>query len=308
MAVTDIGRPFAAAEGRYWVESSFGSGESTTTLPISCKILDVRIDTGDRIKDLRGITSPLVCHFLEQVKEPVLHIEYIPQEDDTLIEDVIDRIQGCCSLQSLAFDFGANVCYFGTQNATYYHLKGCKPSTCRISSSRNTEVVVAVDFMVQSVTTSTTSTGWVPTALTGDYCWFNGAGDITKTDGHVVLADEFAFITDSYDLTFTHQLTRYTSHNETTCSYIIEGEMNVEGTVDISLDGGGGLHWAEVMNNNYFAVTIDLGGTGGVRISLPSCKWVNGSVDLNLSGEAMISNEPFRSKPSACWDIIQAVP
>lgn len=305
---TDLGRPVSNLSGRYWVETTFGSGESTTTLPISCKIQDVRIDTGDRIKDLRGITSPLVCHFLEQVKEPVLHIEYIPQEDDTLIEDVINRIAGCCSLQSLAFNFGANDCYKGTANATYYYCVGCKPSTCRVSSSRNNEVMVVMDFLVQSVTTSTATTGWEPASLTGDYCWFNGAGDIRKVGGHVVLADEFAFITDSYDLTFTHQLTRYTSHNQTTCSYIVEGEMNVEGTIDISLDGGGGVHWADVMNNNYFEVTIDLGGSGGIRISLPSCQWVSGTVDLNLSGEAMISSEPFRSKPSACWDIIKAVP
>ena len=90
MALDRLGEPFKGSVW-YWVEGSYGGGESGSTLPVSCKVQDARIGSGDRQVPLRGFDSPLICHLLKQTHEPTFHLEYIPQDDDTLIDDVIDR-------------------------------------------------------------------------------------------------------------------------------------------------------------------------------------------------------------------------
>jgi len=305
MTLDELGRPFQGT-AYYWVESSYGIGESAPTLPISCKIQNIRIDTGDRHKVLKDIGSAVACHLLQQTDEPKVHLEYIPQCDDTLIDDVIDR-SSCCTLQSLAMCVGANTCMPDTDDKSYYLIDGMKPSTVRISGSKNTEYLVVIDFEVQSVVTSTAATGTAPAVLTGDYLSFNVAGEITKSGGHVVNVDHIAFITNSIELTFTHKLTGYTDHDSTVKSYIIEGDMDVEGSVDITLDGGGAQHFGEVMANTAFTIQVDMGGVGCPRITLTDCEWKNTSVDINTGGEAMMNSSPFTAKPSSCSDIVSSV-
>jgi len=306
MTLDHLGEPFQGTAW-YWIEDSYGSGESTVTLPISCKIQNIRVDTGDRHKILRDIGSPVVCHLLQQTHEPKVHLEYIPQCDDTLIDDVIDRHASDCSLQSLAMCVGANT-YRGADNISYYLIDGMKPSTVRISGSKNTEYLVVIDFEAQSVVTSESATGIAPSVLTGDYCAFNVAGEITKTGGHVVNTDHIAFVTNSIEITVTHKLTGYTDHNSLYKSFLIEGEMDVEGSVDITLDGGGADHIGEVLANTSFDLQVDLGLSGCPRITLPDCEWKSASADQNVGGEAMMSSSPFTCKPSACSNIVSTVP
>lgn len=232
MTLDQLGKPFQG-KAWYWVEDSYGGGESATTLPISCKIQSVRVDTGDRHKVLRDIGSPLACHLLKQTYEPKVHLEYIPQCDDTLLDDVVDRSEASsgCSLQSLSFCVGANVYESDADDISYYYIKGMKPSSVRISGSKNTEYLIVIDFEAKSVATSSTSIGGAPAVLTGDYCAFNIAGEITKTGGHVVNTDHIAFITNSIEITITHKLTGYTDHDALEKAFLIEGEMDVEGSV-----------------------------------------------------------------------------
>lgn len=307
MTLDRIGEPFKGTIW-YWVEDSYGGGESLPTLPISCKVQNVRIDTGDRHKVLRDIGSPLVCHLLQQTHEPKVHVEYIPQCDDTLIEDVINRHSSECTLQSLAVCIGANVNLGDVDDVSYYYVVGMKPNTVRISGSKNTEYLVVIDFEAQSITTDTTATGSAPTALSGDYLAFNIAGEITKTGGHVVNTDHIAFITNSVELTVTHKLTGYTDHDSLYKSYLIEGDMDAEGSVDITLDGGGASHIGEVLINTEFDITIDMGDSGCPRLVLKDCQWQNSSVNEDTGGEAMMSSVPFTAKPSACDEIVDVVP
>lgn len=305
MAITHVGEPFKG-KAYYWVEATYGGGETAVTLPISCKIQNIRIDTGDRHKVLKDIGSPLACKLLEQTKEPTVHLEYIPQCDDTLIDDVIDRTT-CCTLQSLAMEVGANTC-LDTDDQSWYYIIGMKPSTVRISASKNTEYLVVIDFEAKSVTTSTASTGTEPTALTGSYLAFNIAGEITKSGGWLVNTNHIAFITDAIDITVSHQLTGYTDHDSTTKDYLIEGNMDIEGTVDITLDGGGAQHIGEVFANTDFTLTINLGGSGCPQLVLTACQWKNSSVNIDVSGEAMMTSAPFTCKPTSCTNIVLATP
>ena len=305
MAVDELGKPF---QGKvwYWVESSFGSGESTTTLPISKKILDVRIDTGDVLATKRGIDKPQADASIKQVVEPKFHLEYIPQYGDTLLEDVVNR-NSCGELQSLAFYVGANTCESDSDDKTHYYIKGAKPNTVRVAGSKNTEYTVTIDFNVKSVATVSSQVGTEPAALSGAYCVFNVAGEITKSGGHVVNTNHIAFITNSIELTITHKLTPYADHDSLEPDYIIEGELDVEGSVDITLDGGGGYHFAEVLATTEFDITVNLGDTGAPKLTLTDCQWKSSSPNLNTSGEAMMESAAFFAKPSDITSIVGTV-
>jgi len=306
MTLDQLGKPFQNTAW-YWIEDSYGDGESASTLPISCKIQNVRIDTGDRHKVLRDIGSPIACHLLQQTYEPKLHLEYIPQCDDTLIDDVIDRSSDC-TLKSIAMCVGANVYEDDGDNVSYYMVDGMKPATVRITGSKNTEYLVVIDFEARSIVTSETATGTTPAVLTGDYLAFNVAGEITKSGGdYLVNTDHIAFNTNSIEITVSHKLTGHTDHDSLYKTYLIEGEMDVEGSVDITLDGGGARHIGEVLNNTSFDLQIDMGLSGCPRLTLPDCEWKSSSVNQDTGGEAIMNSVPFTCKPSACTNIVSTV-
>jgi hypothetical protein len=308
MALTRIGEPF---KGKiwYWIEDSYGvvSVPTLGSLPVSCKVLDIRVGTGDRHVPLVGIDSPMVCHLLKQTNEPTLHLEFIPQLDDTMIDDVIDRATTCCNLQSLAFCIGANTCLAGDDNS-WYDVLGAKPDTVTIAGAKNEPYKITVDYLCKSILTSATCTGVEPAALTGAYLQFGVAGEIRKTGGLLVNTDHIAFITNSINLTFNHNLKGYTDHDALLKSYLVEGKYDIEGTCDVTLDGGGAMHFGEVLANTAFTITIDMGAAGAPRITLPNCEWKNSEIDINVSGEAMLESAPFTAKPSDCSGIVSAVP
>jgi len=310
MTLNKLGRPFQATAW-YWIENEYGvvHDYDSNSLPVSCKIQNVRIDTGDRHKVLKDIGSPLACHLLKQTHEPKLHLEYIPQAGDTLIDDSIDRVESTCSLKSISMCVGFNTKMTAdADNVSYFLVTGMKPATVRITGSKNTEYLVVIDYEAKSIVTDTSATGSAPTALSGEYLAFNVAGEIRKTGGHVVNTDHIAFITNSIEVTVTHKLTGYTDHDSLYKSYLIEGDMDIEGSVDITLDGGGAEHINEVLNNTAFTIEIDMGliDAGGdvPRLTLPGCEWKASSVEANINGEAIMSTVGFTCKPSSCSNIV----
>jgi len=309
MALTELGKPFDGVIW-YWIESSYGVADiSTATLPISCKVQNVRIDSGDRIRPRRSIESPLVCSFAAKINEPKLHLEYIPQLDDTMIDDVIDRAGSCCSLQSFSFAIGFNKCKTG-DDTSWFRVKGAKPQTVRVSASKDADYMIVIDYETQSIVSvaeGAATCGEEPTALTGAYLQFNVAGEIRKTGGLVVNTDHIAFICNSIDITVTHNLTGQTDHDSLEKAYLVEGAMDIEGSVDITLDGGGAKHYAEVLANTEFEIVVDMGLVGAPRLTLPACKWKSTSLDKNVSSETMSSSVPFECKPSSCSLIVTLV-
>lgn len=303
MAVSDIAHPFQG-ESWYWVEATYGGGESVTTLDIGKYVQSIAIGTGDKGKDVRSIESAVVAERIEQTDEPTLSIEYNPQCDDTLIDDVVDR-DSCCVLQSLAFCIGVNTCSgAASDNVTYYYAVGAKPSTVRISSSKNEPYTVSVDFECKSITTSTSATGSEPARLTGDILQFNVAGSITKSGGFNPTGSKIAYITNSIDVTIDHQLTGYTDHDDLEKSYLVEGTMDVSGSCDITLDGGGGMHFGEVKNLTDFTLTINMGGASCPQLTLTDCNWDNSNVPVDISGEAVMESASFTAVPSNCSNIV----
>lgn len=304
MAVSDIGHPFQG-KAWYWVEDTYGSGESAVTLPISKYIQDIKVGTGDKGKDVRSIQSAVVIERIEQTDEPVISIEYNPQIGDTLIDDTVDR-DSCCVLQSLAFEFGANTCGTG-DDVTYYYGVGFKPSSVKISAAKNEPYTISIDFEGKSIATSITATGDEPTALAGVICQFNTAGSISKTGGFIPTGSKIAYITDSIDITIDHQLTGYTDHDSLEKSFLVEGTMDVSGSVNITLDGAGGMHFGEVQEMTDFTITVNMGGAGAPKITIPGCNWNSGEVPINTNGEAMMESAPFTGVPSTCSTLVSTV-
>jgi len=302
--MAELGLPF---QGRawYWVESSYGDSSATdgdiTELPISCKIQDMRYGIGDKHKVLRGFDAPNACHLLEQCSDLTLHLEYIPQCDDTLIEDVCNRTAEM-KLQSLGFVLGTNRWITTATDKSSFAFFGCKPKTIRISSSINNEYLITIDFSVKEVQSCQSDMDGLdcvsacmasePAALTGDYLAFNVAGSITK-DGA-----DFAYIADSIDITINHNLTDKYFFGSLVKQYCIEGAVDYEGTIDISLDEGGRSHEQEILNQTAFDVVVNLGGAGCPVITLNNCKWLNGEFDVNVSGDILADSARFTGKPT----------
>ncbi len=307
MAVSMIGHPFAG-KAWYYVESSYGNGCTTATaLPISKYIQNITLGTGEKVRDIQSIEQATLAERILQTNEPVFSIEYYPQVGDTLIEDTVER-SSCCTLQSLCFVAGANTCLgTGTDDETWYLVKGAKPKSVKISSSKNEPYTVSIDFEVQSIATALGTCTAEPVALAGAIMQFNVAGEITKTGGHVVDTDHIAYITNSVDITIDHQLTGYTDHDSLNKSFLVEGTMEISGTVDITLDGGGGMHFAEVLALTDFDIEVTMGGVGATVLTLSGCNWNSSEVKIDVSGEAMMESAPFKAAPSSCTGVVTTV-
>lgn len=316
MAVSMIGKPFQGSL-HYIIESSYGADElsaatESETYSPGKFIQNVRIGTGDRHIDVRGIDSPLVKELLEQTDEPTLHIEYNPQVDDAFLAQAANR-GSCCELDSFAFCIGVNKCASNpTDDKSYFEIRGAKAGTITISSSKNQPYLVAIDFLAAQVIPGDAIIGAVPQAAnipSGAITAFNIAGEIRKSGGdYLVNTDHLAFITNSINITIENNLTGYTDHDSKIKSSLIEGEIGVSGSVDITLDGGGQLHMTEVLANTAFQIQVDLATAGGApQITLPGCEWDNSEEDINISGEAVMESSAFTSVPSSCTDLIGTV-
>jgi hypothetical protein len=284
--MASLGLPF---QGRIWyyIESSYGSGPSDIgQLPISTKVLDARPGVGDKHKKIRGIDAP-EADLLEQCTDETFHLEYIPQVGDTLFEDAVIRGPSDCALESICFVLETNTCLGADQSI--YIIQGAKNKSCRVSSSHNTEYVYVMDFSVKSIITETSMPTELsePTDLAGALCAFNIAGSITKD------AVDFAYILNSIDITIDNGVKDKWDHDSLEKQFAIESELNVEGSVDISLDEGDAAHFAEVLAQDDFEIIINLGGAGAPKITLSHCKWKSNETDVNTSGDDIKESAPF---------------
>lgn len=283
--MASLGLPFQG-EIRYYVEASYGASSNPTVagLPISIRVLDARVGVADKHKTIRGFDAPEAA-LLEQTTDYSFHLEYIPQVGDTLFEDAVMRDAATCALGSVQFYLQTNACL--GSDMTVYNIIGAKCKSCKISASINNEYIYVMDFDVQSIVTSSTPTGAAPLPLAGDICAFNIAGSIEK-DGA-----DFAYITNAIDITIDNGVKSYFDHDSLDKQYAIEGELNITGSVDISLDEGGGVHLADVLAQSDFDVVVALGGAGAPEITLSNCKWKSSEIGENISGDIMKESAPF---------------
>jgi hypothetical protein len=280
------------------VQTAYGTEPTAglTELPISCKILDMRYSIGDKHKVLRGFDAPNACTLLEQCSDISLHLEYIPQLDDTLLARLANRTAEM-KLTPLAFVLELNHYNTTVANKSSYLFWGCKCKNVNISSSINNEYIISADFSVKqtaSVNNSLASlAAWtVPAPLTGAYLAFNVAGTIVKTGGAT------AYLTESINIDINHNTTDKYDHDSTIKQYCIEGAYDITGSCDISLDEGGRVYTNEILDQTEFILTVTMGAAGAPIITIPGCKWKTGGVDANISGDILADSASFTGKPS----------
>ena len=269
-----LGNPFQG-DLWYFVQSDYCTPPcpSDLGLPISGKVIDARIGTGDVHDEIRGIRSACVCEIHKLAHDYTLHLEYHPQISDTLLARLCNRDTNC-KLASLAFCLVTNTCLTTASDRSCFLIIGCKPKTVRVSSTFNNLYTITADFSVQNIITdggfaamlagitdicvptdagSSDSSGYgikptdgAYTAL-GAYLGFNLAGSIKDAAGA-----DIACILDSFDVTIDQGLKDKFDHDSMYKQQCIEGTLGMTGTCDISLDSGGDIHWVDVVNHNAF--------------------------------------------------------
>jgi len=295
----------------FWEEANYGEGErSGGTMVISDKVLDVRIDTGDIYKPIRGISEPSICAFISQPSDPVVHIEWVLQPKTptatigSLATYCADRTS-TGTLKSVAFIIGANT--FGATKS-YWLVDGCIAKNITYSSSRGNEITCAADFSAQSVATYATLTAALgagfevpstalPTALGTKYAVFNVAGGIAWTG-----RSAGAFITDSCEITIENNLMDLWDSDSAAKVGAVPGPIDITGSCDISLDDGGAVHWGDVYGSTAKVkiITVTTGCTGiDDTWTLTGVQFNNTSIDINTSDAGMMASQPFIAKKLA---------
>jgi len=291
---------------------------ATVAKPVSCEWRVARISMGDKHAVNYGASTPAPTTLWEQVDDFKFHLEYVPQCDDTLLTNVINRLSDgyFCDLRSFSFMLGVNTCHSRVSDQSWYEICGAKADTIRLSSSRNNKWLVAIDFLVSAVFTNgdeSFMTSMItegdpgladllalePNALTGAYLGFNVAGHIGRDN----VTDSFAYIIDNADILIEHNLCENGfDHDTKTRQYAVAGRWAGSGTIDLSLDSGGGHHWDEVMNIRTFDVYVCLGGVGCPEIHLPTCSWVAPEISIEVDDCQLMRSAAFVSCPSNCTD------
>lgn len=285
--------------------------DGDNTYYISGKIQNMRIGTGDKHEEIWGIDSQCACYLHPLVSDFTFHLEYFIQTSDTLFDRIVDRTARC-SFQTTAFCITTNRCLgSGATDKTAYLLDGCKPKTVRLAAAFNGMYLITADFSVRRIITDGMNALWPtgadkagvgsdPTAFTGAgaaYNAFHVAGSIQKDGADV------AHIVDGIDITWEHGLIDKFDHDSMEKQDCTEGQESVTGTVNISLNEGGGFHWAEVLNQGEFQLVIDLGAHAAKRITLPYCRWKSSEIEINIGSEPMSEPAPFTCHPSdSCTD------
>jgi len=307
--MAQIGLPFRNTLW-YYVQTDYNTAPTmaSTPLAVSCEWHVGRVTGADKHVENFSADSPIPCTLWEQVDDFTFHLEYVPQCDDTLLKDVLNR-DAYGFLDSLAFMLGTNVgVNAGNTDGSFYEITGCKPDRIGVAASINNKYVFSIDFSTKSVLTDgdasfiTDSIADLlleaPSVLTGGYLGFNVAGSITNATG------ELAHIVDSIDLTFEHNLDNKFDHDSKVKQYAVEGAYSVTGSVTLSQDEGGGQRWDDVINQRAFAVKVHLGGATCPVITLPVCKWVNPESEANNESSAVMKDCRFTALLSDITNVV----
>jgi hypothetical protein len=263
---------------------------------ISDKILNVKLDSGDIKKGLRGISKPTICGWTSMPSDPVLHVEWIVQQQaaHSLATLCVNRTSSA-TLYSMKFAMGANI--KGTKKS-YYNLTGCVAKNWSLTGSKSqNEYICKADFSVGSVATFATRQYIPPTALGTKYASFNNSANTITITGK----KEPAFITDSVEIMVNNNVTDHWDIDGSTKVLAIGGAKDVTATSDISLDDGGAVQWSDVYNGKpltSLALQLNIAGINDLY-TLSDGYFTNTSIDQSLTNDLMMVSQPMVFKEIA---------
>jgi hypothetical protein len=267
----------------YQVESDYGDGmQAGASVAISDAIENVRLESGEINMELRTISSPTIAAFAKANEDYSLHLEFVLQEavSTSLVSWCVNR--DSCDIGSLAFMYGVNTT---CGDASWYNIRGAKCRSLTISADRGDFYKVTADFSVASVDIAATSTGTAPDALGTDFAAFNVAGGITWS------GVTGAYVTDSFTITVDNDLEDLYDVGSPNKRAAIPKQKKITGSCDISLDGGGGTHFSEVVGGtDITSLAFDTGVSG--TITLTNGRFNNTQVNQDTTG-GILNSVPF---------------
>ncbi len=272
----------------YEIESSYKAGFSGSQLKFSDAVLDARIETGDINIELMSISQPSLVGFVKAMEDPTLHVEYIlqPHTGASAVSYFYQRTN--CDLSSFAIEVGVNTC--SATSDSYYYMRGCKPKSFTVSSSKGEAYKVSVDFSVASLHIRNSAKGSTPTAIGTAYATFNNAGSITWA------GVTGAYVTESFEFTVDNNITDYYDVGSTEKKSAIPGAISIKGSCDISMDDGGQTHFDEVIaGTDITSIILNTGIAVGEnsQFTLYNGRFDSTSIDVNTSSEGIMSSVPF---------------
>lgn len=275
----------------YSLETSYKGGHGATRYYFSDAVSDVRIGTGDVSVPLWDISSTSIVSFQKALVDPILHIEYWLQPNAATDALYYATTRTACDLGSLAIEAGANLC--STASKAYYHMYGCKCKNYTISAAKGELWKVSMDFSVGSFWVSTASVTVFPAAIINKpYAAFNVAGSIAWT------GVTGAYITEGFSFTVDNGLNDLSNVGSLSKLESIPGKLSITGTCDISMDIGGYTNFSEVLNaTDITSLVLNTGctSTGGAgKFTLSTGRFDNTEIDINDTGEGIITSVPFK--------------
>jgi len=286
-----LGYPFSY-KAYFKAETTYSGGATGVGLIISDKILNIKLESGDMYKALRGISSPSVCGYISTPSDYSLHLEWIEQENpSSLASFCIERITTTGDLRSLCFDIGANATA-GTKS--YWLVKGAKCKTFTKKASTGNEYICTADFSVASFKTGTAATLTAPAALGTAYAQFNKVGNVIYKNTN----SNIATIVDNIEITINNNLTDYWIPSLPWKQASIPGACDITGTVDISLDDGGKTFW-DAMWLELTNILINTGQTNYNKWTLSNVRWDPQTIDITTGNDMLKTGAKFRAKKLA---------
>lgn len=298
MAINQVGLPFS---GKIYgcEETSYKNGMNANTEWLSDSVLTVRLESGDINKTSRDISSRAVKSFSTSLIDPKLHVEYKWQGKSTSSDLTLQKMNLVTSgvLESYAFEIGASV--DSAVSDSWFVCKGCVLTDTQIKSATGEEYIISLDFDVGEVSTpSDAATGTEPASAIGNgYAMFNAAGSITWTG-----MTHAYYVTKGITINISNNVAPYwdVGSRSKKCAY--PTALDVKGSCDISMDGGGGMHWKEVCAGTDLA-TLVLSAAVGTnledKITLSNGRFDSARINQVTNGAGMFDDVPFTFKTIA---------
>ena len=315
ISVPYSGRVYAKTENYYGIENASSPGYT-----ISGCIINAKIDTGTCYEPKWCIGSGSAAslyRYMSTPSDPTFHLEWIYDSACTfsLASYCINRIDrssigrvtlGIGNLTPLTFEMSTNMYDSVVSHRSQFKLLGCKCKSITLSGKRGDEWIYSADFSVKRVTSaaSVSTSSWAPQGLnrSPNYCLFNTAGSVFT---HVVSAtypgswsSASAFITDNISVTIDHSLQDLWTSNSPWKVEAIPGALKVTGSSDVSIDEGGGAVFANIQGRlSACSLQIQMQSAATCKrfLSLRGVKYDSFSVELNTSGNVMMTSKPFNA-------------
>ena len=278
-------------------EASYKGGMTADTEWLSDSVTAVRLESGDINRSFRDISGRAIKDFSKTLVNPKLQVEYIWQGKSTASDLTLSKMNAVTNgvLKSYAFEIGAST--NSSVASSWFVCKGCTLDKTNIKATTGENYIITLDFDVGEVSTpSDTAAGTAPTStVSADYAAFNRAGSITWTG----LTLDSYYVTKGLDLTISNNVEPYWDVGSTAKVCALPTSLDVTGTCDISMDGGGGSHWTDVVAGTDITSIVFTAGLGAGTedtITLTDGRFDSTKIAQETSGAGMFDNVPFTFK------------